>query len=178
MSKEMGAQILGIVLSDLSPRKGSTELVREMKEYGMNVASVYTDIKSCVEMDSGEDFAQLHFDHNIETIEEIKRDGRKVISVIDVDRNVLNSTEMKERGRKSDLILLESREGIEKKISYISPFLNEKTGVSGKINAVNIGSIIEFRPGFVDVSSSLELCPGKKDMEKVREFFEVIQYGR
>lgn len=178
IARDSGAAIIGVVLSDLSPRKGSRELVMELKEYGMKVASVYTDMETCLKYDSGEDYAQLHFPNTAQDMDRIREDGRKIISVIDVDREVIESVTMKERTRKADLVLLESRSGISGKMQDIRSFFDEKVGVAGKINPENIRKIIDYQPGFVDASSGLEVYPGKKDALKIRNFFREAGYGK
>ncbi|MCL6014689.1 MAG: hypothetical protein M1323_03570, partial [Candidatus Thermoplasmatota archaeon] len=175
---DSGAAIIGVVLSDLSPRKGSMELVKELKEYGMNVASVYTDLETSLKYDSGEDYAQLHFPNSAQDMEKVREDGRKIISVIDVDREVIESDTMRERSHNADLVLLESRSGIVDKMSDIEPFLNKKVGVAGKINIENLKKIMDYHPGFIDASSGLEAYPGKKDASKIRNFFREAGYGK
>nr|WP_277868685.1 phosphoribosylanthranilate isomerase [Cuniculiplasma divulgatum] len=178
IASDSGATIIGVVLSDLSPRKGSMELVKELKEYGMNVASVYTDLEASLKYDSGEDYAQLHFPNSAQDMEKVREDGRKIISVIDVDREVIESDTMRERSHNADLVLLESRSGIVDKMSDIESFLNKKVGVAGKINIENLRKIMDYHPGFIDASSGLEAYPGKKDASKIRNFFREAGYGK
>ncbi|MFP4383849.1 MAG: bifunctional indole-3-glycerol phosphate synthase/phosphoribosylanthranilate isomerase [Spirochaetia bacterium] len=60
------------------------------------------------------------------------------------------------------------------------------TGVSGKplwiaggINHANVDEIIRnYKPELIDVSSGLELEPGKKDMIKMKKFFKEIRRSR
>lgn len=48
--------------------------------------------------------------------------------------------------------------------------------MAGGISTENIGEIIKrFQPELVDLSSSLEEFPGKKDSQKLREFFKAIR---
>ncbi|MCU7496157.1 MAG: phosphoribosylanthranilate isomerase [Ignavibacteria bacterium] len=51
--------------------------------------------------------------------------------------------------------------------------------LAGGISAANIGCIYKsIKPYAVDLSSSLESEPGKKDRNKVQEFFDVLNYNR
>ena len=51
--------------------------------------------------------------------------------------------------------------------------------LAGGISAANIEYIVkEIKPAAVDLSSSLEKFPGKKDPEKVREFFKLFNQHR
>jgi len=48
--------------------------------------------------------------------------------------------------------------------------------LSGGLDAQNVLEAIEkVRPEWVDVSSSVEISPGKKDSKKVREFIRVAK---
>ena len=48
--------------------------------------------------------------------------------------------------------------------------------LSGGLNAKNIKSAIGFiKPNWVDVSSSVEIKPGKKDYKKVKDFIEAVR---
>lgn len=48
--------------------------------------------------------------------------------------------------------------------------------MAGGISPENVGKIIgRFQPELVDLSSSLEKCPGKKDSLKLRKFFKAIR---
>ncbi|MCL5888896.1 MAG: hypothetical protein M1597_02920 [Candidatus Thermoplasmatota archaeon] len=177
VARDSGAAIIGVVLSSLSPRRGSRELVKELKECGMNVASVYTDIETCLMCDSGEDYAQMHFPGTAAEMGKVREDGRKIISVIDIDKEDVESIKTKEKIDESDLVLLESRNGIAEKMEDIRFLLSGKVGVAGKISKGNIREILKYNPGFVDVSSSLEIQPGKKNVAKVKEFFREAGYG-
>ena len=47
--------------------------------------------------------------------------------------------------------------------------------IAGGISSKNVSKIIEkFNPEFIDVSSSLEDSPGKKNHQKIKEFFDII----
>ncbi len=57
--------------------------------------------------------------------------------------------------------------------------LREKIILSGGVSAENIEYIFnEIRPAAVDLASSVEKAPGKKDEKKVNEFFNKINYLR
>ncbi len=57
--------------------------------------------------------------------------------------------------------------------------ISHKIILAGGISSANIEYICrEIKPAAVDLSSSLEKCPGKKDPEKVREFFKIFNQYR
>jgi phosphoribosylanthranilate isomerase len=50
-----------------------------------------------------------------------------------------------------------------------------KTILSGGLNAANVGeAIARVQPHMIDVSSGVESAPGRKDADKLREFFAAI----
>lgn len=51
----------------------------------------------------------------------------------------------------------------------------KKVIAAGGINPDNIVKILNFHPYGVDINSSVELCPGKKDLIKVRNMVSVIK---
>lgn len=58
-----------------------------------------------------------------------------------------------------------------KNLHIFKPFL-----ISGGLNTQNVGQAIkEFTPYGVDVSSSLEISPGKKNMDLVKRFIEEVR---
>jgi len=50
--------------------------------------------------------------------------------------------------------------------------------LAGGINPQNVGEIIKkYKPKLLDLSSGLELSPGKKDPQKIKDFFESLKQG-
>ena len=48
--------------------------------------------------------------------------------------------------------------------------------LAGGLNPATVGEAISrLRPSAVDVSSGVEVSPGKKDPEKIRQFMEAVQ---
>ena len=172
MASEMGAFILGVVLSERSIRKGTVEVVSQLKSYGYSVAAVHTSMNDAITSVGDEDYIQLHFPHVIHEVEEIKKLGKKVISVIPVDSSTEYIGEIKQA---SDLVLFEHKPEIVDKMTQISPFMDKSTGVAGGIAINNLREIISHEPGFIDVSSSLECAPGKKSKLKMEKFFREVK---
>jgi phosphoribosylanthranilate isomerase len=71
----------------------------------------------------------------------------------------------------SDYILVEKK-GISSSLPELRTILKDfDVGISGGIGTENIRSLAGLKPAFVDLSSSLESLPGKKDHRKMRDFF-------
>lgn len=178
MSLELGAGMLGVVLSPLSPRMGSVDLVNKLKEIGATVATVHTDMESVISKASGEDFVQLHFTHGGPEISNvIRRTGKRVISV------VLNSNINEAIGEARQLLnqgaafaLIDTGIPVSEAIGNDHQIIGDhRIGIAGKISPENIHQVLAVKPGFVDASSRLELYPGKKNPIAVRRFMEVFR---
>lgn len=173
-----GADIVGVVLDPKVRRHGDSRLVSEIHSAGIQAAGVYTSLDSVI-LDSGdEDYIQLHFSHGPETVKDVRRiTGRKIISVIQfttTDGLVHASREHYDAG--ADIVLLENREGIIGNIGEIEDIQKSvRTGVAGKITPENAGRFVQINPLMVDLSSSLETFPGKKDHKLMAELFNRLE---
>ena len=175
-SYESGSDLIGVILSNLSPRRGTVDLVNKLAGMDIPVVSVYTSMKDALINSGEEKYAQLHFRADLDGMEKIRESGRKIISVVNLDDpDYIKYLETVRGG--SDLILLEKKSGIMDIIDRVSPFIHENVGIAGKIGPGNIDRIMKFHPEFVDLSSSLERYPGKKDQNLVDTFFKRLKYA-
>ena len=178
---DSGAAILGVVLSRLSPRSGTPSLVRQMSSMGIPVATVHTDMQSALSSDAGEDYVQLHFLHAAREIASIKESGgKKVISVVrgnDLGIAIDEARNMLDRG--ADLSLVDTVSPAASLVNGNGVTISDRRiGIAGKIRIEDLGVIRKLNPGFIDVSSSLEVFPGKKDRTKVIRFMEAFFSGQ
>jgi len=176
-----GAAILGVVISDLSPRKGTMDLVPRLKDAGAVVATVHTDMESVLMNIGQQDYVQLHFDHTCDDFSRVReKTGKKIISVMrtrDVISAVNNGRDRISCG--ADLVLIDTGVPVAEIIKGKDlPEFHERIGLAGKISPENVSSIMEVHPGFLDVSSSIESYPGKKDIELINKFMEVVSRER
>lgn len=177
-SLEHGADITGVVMSDLSPRRGSRELVREMSGLGAHVAGVYTEMKTIERDNSEEEYIQIHFQHGKEAIHYVKNElGRKAISVVFPlkSREFMQEAEEKlENG--ADLVLLDfGRDIWDSRVEGLPDLEGRKIALAGKISSSNVVEVLRYHPYLVDLSSSLESAPGRKDHLKIEKFMEVAR---
>jgi phosphoribosylanthranilate isomerase len=177
-SVDQGADIVGVVLSEKSPRRGTPDLINRLISLGIHTAGIYTDMESVRNIASLEEYVQLHFPHGKEEISFVKEKlGRRVISVVFAyeEKSPLSAAHNKLM-EGSDLVLLEyGKEGWASIHDSGMEIGKEHIGIAGKVSVENLKSLISYSPYFIDVSSSLEMYAGKKDHSKIRKFMEVFR---
>lgn len=122
---------------------------------------------------------QLHGDENIEYINKITF---PIIKAFRVDHNfnweILNDYSTKIL---LDTFSLTEFGGTGNKFDWqsIPNEIRDKIILSGGIDAESLTIILnEIKPAAIDLSSSLEIEPGKKDHKKIKTFFEKLQSYR
>lgn len=178
VASSSGASIIGVVLSDRSPRKGTPALVGELSSSGFHVAGVYTDMESVKNEATDEEYIQLHFLHGSDEIQYVHdKLGKKTISVVFPGENKKFLLEAKAKlNDGTDLVLADFGRSITGKDCRAIPDLKgHRIGLAGKISIDNLQEVIRPNPYFLDLSSRIEAYPGKKDHEKLRKFMEVLR---
>ncbi|OWP56453.1 MAG: hypothetical protein B2I17_05115 [Thermoplasmatales archaeon B_DKE] len=177
-ARDMGADIIGLVFSDKSPRAAEKSLVQRIRDHSIPVAGVYTSMDDIIRNYSGEDYVQMHFPHTFSDIVKIREaTSSRVISVIQYESLEQTKRLIREYGEAgSDIILIENRAGIVKIIGSLNQFVkSHEVGLAGKISISNIREVMESKPSIIDLSSSIESSPGIKDHEKLSGFFSEIR---
>lgn len=171
---DLGADMLGVILDPSISRHGNRKLIDQIREIGGLACAVYTDKRQFYGEVLNEDISQLHFLFNEDDMAYCHSMGKKVMAV--ASTSFVTGVEervMQLRSMNPDEILLDFRDGASGHASEIKRiFSSGRTGLAGKIDINNIMKIMETRPSLIDVSSSLESYPGKKDKEKTRMFME------
>ncbi|MCL5437854.1 MAG: phosphoribosylanthranilate isomerase [Candidatus Thermoplasmatota archaeon] len=172
-ASDLGAELLGVVMDPASPRHGSQATVEEIAILGKEIVGVYTSMDMLRSSQLKEDTVQLHFEHSPDDIKEVKASlGKRVVSVVflnDASDAISRINRYSSAG--SDYILVEKK-GISSSLPELRTILKDfDVGISGGIGTENIRSLAGLKPAFVDLSSSLESLPGKKDHRKMRDFF-------
>jgi phosphoribosylanthranilate isomerase len=179
--------MVGFVVSD-SPRRVEPERTQELIKHTQGRAEtvVVTTSKNLEEINELLEtlkprLIQLHSE--IKDMEEIK--ARK-IGVVKVDGKIEKLIE-KTKGLTSmcDYVLFDTGAGTGKthdwtKTRVLKEIAGDKTILAGGLNPENVSEAIQaVNPFMVDVSSGVEIEPGKKDPEKVRVFAERVRraYG-
>ncbi|MEM0140130.1 MAG: phosphoribosylanthranilate isomerase [Ferroplasma sp.] len=168
-----GSDFIGVILDENVIRHGNQELLKKIKEEypQIKTVGVYTSLPSA---SGAEDYVQLHYPHSAYDIKyAINELHKNVISVTGISGNIDN--DIKERlDAGAKYVLIEDRSGIILHSNLLRTIDLSHAGLAGKINSDNVLSIMELKPGLLDVSSSLEEKPGKKSFEKIDEFFKRI----
>lgn len=182
-----GADYIGVVLFPKSPRFVNLQKVKEIKSSISNTTKlvavvVNPDIKLCRELLEIVDLIQFHGEEDIEFIELFPKD--KVIKAFRI-KDEKDLEKLKPFMEKDYLILIDAyKEGeyggtgssINMEIIKRVCDLYDKVIVAGGLSAENVREIIKSaKPFGVDASSKLEIKPGIKDMDKVREFIKAVK---
>jgi indole-3-glycerol phosphate synthase/phosphoribosylanthranilate isomerase len=183
---ELGADVIGFVLAD-SPRQVSIEVAREISlALGDSVLKVAVVVDSHVDKavqginEGWLDAVQLHGSQDNEEASQLEVPWYKAVRAAakeDFDVNwssplVLYDAFSREAaggtGKRIDKILLDYAldQGIE-------------LAVAGGLTPANVEElIVHYNPVMLDVSSGLEESPGRKSMEKMEQFFSVVNDNR
>ena len=183
---ECGADALGFVFHPGSPRyltpRAAREIIQdlpvEITKVGVFVNREYHVVKGMADYCSL-DIIQLHGDETpeyckhftplslIKAVSEWKDNDLHRLSEYPVKAFLVDSRDQEHYGGtgiKSDWILAQ-------KIGEIKPLI-----LAGGLKAENIREAIQaVSPDAVDISSGVEVCPGKKDPEKMRELIDIIR---
>lgn len=177
-ASECGADIIGVILDPSVGRHGDHALITRLHRSGIKVAGVYTSLHPALTEYGDEDYIQLHFPHDGDTVRRAAREtGKDIISVIQFSGTEgLELKAIEHYNCGAEIVLLENRNGIESSLDGIAGIQKAvRTGVAGRISPHNVSLIAATNPLMIDVSSSLELRPGKKDPIIVREFFRKLE---
>ena len=202
MAVDAGADALGFVFYERSPRKADPEnvseiverLPKEIEKVGVFVESDPEHIRH-IASEVGLTMVQLHGKKLVERVWEDARPApecfgaAKVIPVVPGD-SLKEGFLISQRAHDSIFaILLDSQtnagatggtgttfdwEGTQGMVQHLGLFV--PVIVAGGLTASNVARALSlFQPFGVDVSSGVEARPGKKDPEKVRAFIDAVR---
>lgn len=178
LAYESGADIVGVVMDRSVIRHGTPELVTRIHEEGIPIAAVYTSLEAVLSGYGNEDYIQLHFPHGPEVVREAReKTGRMIISVIQFTETARPvETALAHYSAGADIVLLEDRNGAASDLERIGEIQKTaRTAVSGRIKPGQAASIARIKPLMIDLSSSLEEYPGRKDPALIRELFSSLE---
>ncbi len=171
---DAGADALGFVIYEKSPRNISiqkaADIIKNLPPFVVPVAVTVDPDDQFVQMlkDAGFGVVQIHGTDYI-SIQNIK----KIVSI--------SYKRLKNYSNKNDYILIDSAiiGGTGKSFDWstLDCITPDKIIVSGGLNRQNIAELLSrYKPYAVDLSSSLEQYPGKKDHAKVKAFIRLFTH--
>ncbi len=177
---KMGVDYIGIVNDPSSPRYRPVEFIAELRKYIMTpVVSVRISGDITSFYNSPADYIQIHRVLRDEELELITTYSRKTILYVPASLEYIGY--LKKVQRVTDLILFDSPvKGVrsDPRVLRILLDYHPGAGVGGGINPDNIYEYLSLEPGWIDVSSGVEIYPGRKDLRLVRRLKEVVDTWR
>lgn len=182
-----GADYIGVVLFEKSPRFIPTESLKKIKEKIPKntklVAVVVNPTKEeCEEILKVADIVQFHGEESLEFVSQFEKD--RVIKAFRI-RDESDIEKIKPFMEKGYTILIDAYiqgeyggTGHQIDLNLVRKICGayDKVIVAGGLSEENIGYILrEVKPYGVDASSKLEIRPGIKDLEKVRKFIKAAK---
>jgi len=171
----VGVDFIGVVTDPVSPRYVERKLVEEIKS-AVQIPVVEVIVTSHVSKaaTSKADYVQIHRVLSNEELEELITLSKKVVLYVPAHRNAIPY--LLKVQKYTSLVLFDSpRKGIRSDPSELSILLNyhPDAGIGGGITLENVYDYLVLEPAWIDVSSGVEIYPGKKDIEKVKRLREV-----
>ena len=171
---EAGADLLGFVLTD-SPRRAAPEMIARLGDIGsLKVGVTVNDasVAAALQRDGHLDVVQLHGTEPAERCADLVQPYFKAIRIknradaelIDAYRCPRVLVDAPSSGRRvADKLIDAAAE-------------HRPLWLAGGISPDNVVTVINrHAPELLDVSSGLEIFPGKKDPEKLRAFFQAVE---
>ncbi len=188
LAVDMGADILGFIFYDKSPRNVSPEVVAQIVSElpivvgaaGVFVNEEFDTVKEIVEK-CNLSWVQLSGDETPEYCEQFKFINVRTVKTIHV--RGIEELE-KTNNYPTDAVLLDSYVdgkygGTGKQFDWdmlksVLAYIDKRIFISGGVGPQNIREAYEMMLYGVDICSGVESEPGKKDPKKLKELFEVI----
>ncbi|AAK41174.1 N-(5'-phosphoribosyl)anthranilate isomerase [Saccharolobus solfataricus] len=180
---KLDVDYLGIITDVVSQRFVKSEFLTFVKRY---VEKPIVNVKVNVQISEIErellvsDYFQIHRVLDDSELELLKSyDFRKRI-ILYVPASFEYKKYLERAIDTVDMVLVDSvKKGVGVDYNVVSSFLKDYPylGVGGKISIDNISNFIDLNPAWLDISSSIEIYPGKKDINMVKKIVEVVKYG-
>ena len=173
----IGVDFIGMVTDPISPRYVPEDIVAEVRRrISTPVVSVKVRGSPAELANSFADYIQVHRVLSDNEIEELASfNTRRFIVYVPASLDYVDY--LKKVQRYFDLVLLDSLvKGLPSDPKILKTLLDYHpgAGVAGGITLENAHLYLALEPGWIDVSSSVEIRPGKKDLDKVRRLREVV----
>lgn len=192
LAQELGADAVGFVFFARSPRavlpRRAAEIIAQLAPFVSKVG-VFVDEEEDIVLEvaarCGLDTLQLHGQESPSYCSDLRGRGLKTIKAIRIEENSEGKlTHLLKDYQNVDAFLFDTYHPQKKGGTGLSFDWRLAEGLvtdrpvilSGGLNEDNVlEAIMRLRPYAVDVSSGLERQPGKKDEQKMRQFFEQVR---
>lgn len=187
LCERYGAELIGFIFYNKSkrfiPLVVAAKIIKKLSPFTIKVGVFVNEEVETINKTADLlklDFIQLHGNEQPEMINSVER---KVIKAFGINDS-FDFSYIKEF--KNAIPLLDSFSmkmfggtGTKFNWEFIPNIIRDKIILAGGVSSDNVEFIYRYiKPLAVDVSSSLELSPGKKDKNKVKEFFQIIEQLR
>ncbi|MEM0373467.1 MAG: N-(5'-phosphoribosyl)anthranilate isomerase [Sulfolobaceae archaeon] len=184
LDKFEGVDYIGIIIEENSPRFTKPEFINIVKKFikkPIVAVKAKGNVEEIIKKAEDADYIQIHRvlqDYELELLSSYYS-NKKIILYVPADisyKNYLNKVMKLDFKILIDVLI----KGRSIEVSQIRSLVgdkiaDERVGVAGKIEIENIGKFLELEPGWIDISSSVEIYPGKKDINKIKKLIEVIK---
>ncbi len=183
LAQQLGADAIGFIFYNKSKRYISPDIAESISKYlspfTMKIGVFVNESTEEINKISAKvklNAVQLHGEESPELIEKINLPVIKSFRINDeFNFSILN--DYKNVSFLFDAFSKDEYGGTGKTFNWnlIPPELKNKIILSGGISIENVEEVIKkINPAAIDVSSSLEEYPGKKDHQKLKQFFEKV----
>jgi len=175
---KMNIDYLGFVTDTISKRYVKDEFIniaKKISEKPIVSVKVNGKISELIEKAKYADLLQIHRVLSDSELEELNSYDKRIILYVPASEKYL--AYLNKAIRYSDMILLDSpKKGVQIDLNFARKIAKEyDVGIGGGININNIDKVIEIDPKWIDISSGVEVYPGKKDTQKVIEIVKRVK---
>lgn len=177
----MGVDFIGFVAEPSSPRYVPEDVISEAKKLIETTPIVYVKASGSIEdmVKNSADFIQIHRVLEDRELDTLQTYNRKFILYVPASLDYIGY--LRKVQRYSDYVLFDSpTKGVRSDPRILKTLLDyhSDAGVAGGITIDNVYEYLQLEPGWIDVSSGVEVAPGIKDLNKVRILKEVVHSWR
>ncbi|BCU68448.1 N-(5'-phosphoribosyl)anthranilate isomerase [Sulfolobales archaeon HS-7] len=181
LAEEKGADMIGIVGEENTPRFVNLERANEIKK-SVSINVIYVkqsgNINDIVKIGRLFDGVQIHRVLFLSELNELEKSSVNAILYIPaLPEYIQYMNTIIEKGF-TPLIDVHKK-GVQLPISFLEK-VKEKlrfAGIAGGLTPENVINYLNYKAKIYDVSSGVEKYPGKKDEVKVEKFIEAVKYG-
>ncbi|AWR97763.1 N-(5'-phosphoribosyl)anthranilate isomerase [Acidianus sulfidivorans JP7] len=176
---ELNVDILGIVGDKVSKRYASEDFLKIAKKNSkkpLAYVKVNGSISELLKESEPADYLQIHRVLTDKELEELKSFSNKKF-ILFVPSHYSYLQYLKKALDITNMVLLDSpKKGEQVNFEFLKSVTSEyEVGVAGGINIFNIDKFLNLNPKWIDISSGIEIFPGKKDLALVHKIIDKVK---